>query len=70
VDKLPECSDCFLKWNCAGECGALAMFLYENIFFVPKEKCVANKILGLNRIKKIIIDKVKKNIQPSKITNS
>lgn len=50
VDCLGKCYNCFLKWNCAGECPALAMNLNGTIFSVPENKCIANKIIAQNKL--------------------
>lgn len=56
TQNLPGCSDCFLKWNCAGDCPAKSLDNdVVNIYNTEgKDECTLNRMLA----KKLLIEKL------------
>ena len=54
VDNMPYCSDCFMKFNCAGDC--LAKVASQGDMFNPNcnKRCAINRALGNYEINKLL----------------
>ena len=56
LENMPECVQCFLRFNCAGNCPAKSLRRHGNMYRPVEEWCVASKALAIDVLTKLLAE--------------